>query len=91
MKNFFMSFIVLIFGAAGIGCASTSSHSTTSEGTGVGPEPGSAQTVSTTKEAEVEAPAESKESSQVLTKNKKCPKRTKMVNGKCMLNVESND
>jgi PBP1b-binding outer membrane lipoprotein LpoB len=29
--------------------------------------------------------------SEVLNKNKKCPKKSKMVNGKCMLQVESND
>jgi len=30
-------------------------------------------------------------SSQVLTKNKKCPKKSKLVNGKCVMQVESSD
>ena len=33
----------------------------------------------------------SSESSEVLNKNKKCPRKTKMVNGKCLLQVESAD
>lgn len=37
-------------------------------------------------------PDETKSSpSEVLTKNKKCPKKSKMVNGKCMLQVETTE
>jgi hypothetical protein len=31
------------------------------------------------------------EPSQVLNKNTKCPKKSKMVNGKCLLQVESSE
>lgn len=54
---------------------------------GSAPESNTSQAV---EKAEPAAPVE-EETSRVLNKNKKCPKNAKVVNGKCMMNVESND
>lgn len=42
--------------------------------------------------ASAPGPEETKpEPSQILNKNKKCPRKTKMVNGKCVINVETTE
>jgi hypothetical protein len=65
-----------------VGCSSSPAKNT--------PEPDSEKMPST--QASEPGPDETKDaSSEVLNKNKKCPKKSKMVNGKCMLQVESND
>ena len=58
-----------------------------------GEKPVDNSTSATTGISTTESGADSAEDNQskVLNKNKKCPKNSKLVNGKCMLQVESND
>jgi hypothetical protein len=80
-------FYTLVFAVSLMGCASTPSKNTSEPPPSV-----NSATNSGLDKTTPPAPGDDKDnSSRVLNKNKSCPKNSKMVNGKCTLQVESDD
>lgn len=76
-----MKFILGILCVSAMGCASTSTPNNENSSE---PQAKATDTATTADDG-------ANEPSKILTRNKKCPKNSKVVNGKCTLQVESDE